>query len=148
MTRGSRKSGQSIGRDRRFQSIGPESLTSEKVTLLGIRTGTRTKFAAQPQSQRQYVKDTFYVNLSQNRRKVKVKGVYVDVINIYGYNRQGARDDLYTPCIARADLCNSCNARADLCSYTACISQTRYHRRSCNQAPICCQSQQISIDGS
>ena len=32
----------------------------------------------------QYVKDVFYVNLSQNRRKVKVKGVYVDVINIYG----------------------------------------------------------------
>ena len=87
MTRGSRKSGQSIGRDRRFQSIGPESLTSEKLTLLGIRTGTRTKFAAQPQSQRQYVKDTFYVNLSQNRRKVKVKGVYVDVINIYDLER-------------------------------------------------------------
>ena len=26
----------------------------------------------------------FYVNLTQNRRKVKVKGVYVDVVNIYG----------------------------------------------------------------
>jgi hypothetical protein len=50
---------------------------------LGTGTGKGTKVAAQPQSQRQYVKDVFYVNLSQNRRKVKVKGVYVDVINIY-----------------------------------------------------------------
>ena len=70
-----------------FQSIETEShgRTSEKVTLLGTGTGKGTKVAAQPQSLRQYVKDVFYVNLSQNRRKVKVEGVYVDVTNIYGY---------------------------------------------------------------
>ena len=55
------------------KSINTHRLTSKKATLLGIGT-------------RQYVKDVFYVNLSQNRRKVKVKGVYVDVINIYGMN--------------------------------------------------------------
>ena len=48
-----------------------ERLTSKRATLLGVGTC-------------EYVKDVFYVNLSQNRRKVKVKGVYVDVINIYG----------------------------------------------------------------
>ena len=53
------------------KSIDMERLTSKRATLLGIGTW-------------QYVKDVFYVNLSQNRRKVKVKGVYVDVINIYG----------------------------------------------------------------
>ena len=47
-----------------------ERLTSKRATLLGIGTW-------------QYVKDVFYVNLSHNLRKVKVKGVYVDVINIY-----------------------------------------------------------------
>ena len=47
-----------------------ERLTSKRATLLGIGTW-------------QYVKDVFYVNLNQNRRKVKVEGVYVDVINIY-----------------------------------------------------------------
>ena len=52
------------------KSIDMERLTSKRATLLGIGTW-------------QYVKDVFYVNLSQNRRKVKVKGVYVDVINIY-----------------------------------------------------------------
>ena len=52
------------------KSIDTQRLTSKKATLLGIGT-------------RQYVKDVFYVNLNQNRRKVKVKGVYVDVINIY-----------------------------------------------------------------
>ena len=50
-----------------------ERLTSKRATLVGIGTW-------------QYVKDVFYVNLSQNRRKVKVKGVYVDVINIYNAN--------------------------------------------------------------
>ena len=53
------------------KSIDVERLTSERSTLLGIGT-------------RQYVKVVFYVDLNQNRRKVKVKGVYVDVINIYG----------------------------------------------------------------
>ena len=53
------------------KSIDMERLTSKRATLLGIGTW-------------QYVKDVFYVNLSQNRRKVKVKGVYVDVINTYG----------------------------------------------------------------
>ena len=52
------------------KSTDMERLTSKRATLLGIGTW-------------QYVKDVFYVNLSQNRRKVKVKGVYVDVINIY-----------------------------------------------------------------
>ena len=52
------------------KSIDVERLTSERSTLLGIGT-------------RQYVKVIFYVDLNQNRRKVKVKGVYVDVINIY-----------------------------------------------------------------
>ena len=52
------------------KSIDVERLTSERSTLLGIGT-------------RQYVKVVFYVDLNQNRRKVKVKGVYVDVINIY-----------------------------------------------------------------
>ena len=55
------------------KSIDMERLTSKRATLLGIGTW-------------QYVKDVFYVNLSQNRRKVKVKGVYVDVINIYVRN--------------------------------------------------------------
>ena len=55
------------------KSIDMERLTSKRATLLGIGTW-------------QYVKDVFYVNLSQNRRKVKVKGVYVDVINIYDSN--------------------------------------------------------------
>ena len=55
------------------KSIDVERLTSGRSTLLGIGT-------------RQYVKVIFYVDLSQNRRKVKVKGVYVDVINIYGNN--------------------------------------------------------------
>ena len=58
-------------------------ITAYNYTDLGTGTGTGTKFAAQPQSQRQYVKDMFYVILSHNRRKVKIKGVYVDVINIY-----------------------------------------------------------------
>ena len=53
------------------KSIDMERLTSKRATLLGIGTW-------------QYVKDVFYVNLSHNLRKVKVKGVYVDVINIYG----------------------------------------------------------------
>ena len=52
------------------KSIGVERLTSKKATLLEIGT-------------RQYAKDVVYVNLSLNRRKVKGKGVYVDVINIY-----------------------------------------------------------------
>ena len=52
------------------KSIDAQRLTSRKAILLGIGT-------------RHYVKDVFYVNLNQNRRKVKVKGVYVDVINIY-----------------------------------------------------------------
>ena len=56
------------------KSIDMERLTSKRATLLGIGTW-------------QYVKDVFYVNLSQNRRKVKVKGVYVDVINIYDLER-------------------------------------------------------------
>ena len=51
------------------ESIDMERLTSKRATLLGIGTW-------------QYVKDVFYVNLSHNWRKVKVKGVYVDVINI------------------------------------------------------------------
>ena len=52
-----------------------ERLTSlsKRAILLGIGTW-------------QYVKDVFYVNLNQNRRKVKAKGVYVDVINIYDEN--------------------------------------------------------------
>ena len=54
-----------------------ERLTSKRATLLGIRT-------------RQYVNLVFYVDLNQNRRKVKVKGVYVDVINIYA--RDSTRD--------------------------------------------------------
>ena len=52
------------------KSIDVERLTSKRSTLLGIGT-------------RQYVKVIFYVDLNENRRKVKVKGVYVDVINIY-----------------------------------------------------------------
>ena len=54
------------------KSIDTQRLTSKKATLLGIGT-------------RQYVKDVVYVNLNQNWRKIKVKGVYVDVINIYGH---------------------------------------------------------------
>ena len=49
------------------KSIDAEHLTSKEATLLGI-------------GKRQYVKDVCYVNLSQNRRKVQVTGVYVDVI--------------------------------------------------------------------
>ena len=61
------------------KSIDVERLTSERSTLLGIGT-------------RQYVKVVFYVDLNQNRRKVKVKGVYVDVINIYGVRRVHQRE--------------------------------------------------------
>ena len=43
------------------KSIDTQRLTSKKATLWGIGT-------------RQYVEDVFYVNLNQNRRKVKVKG--------------------------------------------------------------------------
>jgi hypothetical protein len=52
------------------KSIDVERLTSKRATLLGIGT-------------RQYVKVVFYVDLNQNGREVNVKGVYVDVINIY-----------------------------------------------------------------
>ena len=52
------------------KSIDVERLTSNRATHLGIGT-------------QQYVKVVFYVDLNQNWRKVKVKGVYVDVINIY-----------------------------------------------------------------
>ena len=52
------------------KSIDTRRLTSKRATFLGIGT-------------RQHVKDVFYVNLSQNRRKVKVKGVYVYVVNFY-----------------------------------------------------------------
>jgi hypothetical protein len=58
------------------KSIDVERLTSERSTLLGIGT-------------RQYVKVVFYVDLNQNRRKVKVKGVYVDVIHIYVERTRG-----------------------------------------------------------
>ena len=61
------------------KSIDAQRLTSQKATLLGIGT-------------QHYVKDVFYVNLNQNRRKIKVKGVYVmvyvDVINIYVHKYQ------------------------------------------------------------
>ena len=63
------------------KSIDVERLTSERSTLLGIGT-------------RQYVKVIFYVDLNENRRKVKVKGVYVDVINIYGDTRGDAHPQL------------------------------------------------------
>ena len=61
------------------KSIDAERLTSKTATLLGIGT-------------RQYVKVVFYVNLSQNQSKVKVKGVYVHVINIYAASMRPTYD--------------------------------------------------------
>ena len=55
------------------KSIDVERLTRKRAPLLGIGT-------------RQYIKLVFYVDLNQNWCKVKVKGVYVDVINIYAKN--------------------------------------------------------------
>ena len=60
------------------KSIDVERLTSGGSTLLGIGT-------------RQYVKAIFYVDLNQNRRKVKVKSVYVDVINIYAFHTENSK---------------------------------------------------------
>ena len=97
------------------KSIDVERLTSKRSTLLGIGT-------------RQYVKVIFYVDLNENRRKVK--GVYVDVINIYdNHTSHGSYQ------IAHNNITMSLICRCYQCKYKYLISvlnKWTRSRRGCN----------------
>jgi hypothetical protein len=97
---------------------------------LGTGTGKGTKFAAQPQSQRQYVKDIFYVILSHNRRKVKVKGVYVDVINIYGENMHPPRKHVSRKHVSRKHASSEKTCFEKTCFEKTCILREQIHGQS------------------